>query len=63
MLILGAVCYILSLIYCITFLKYKTRSTHKIFQDLCFQKNYYVRIGINREANVRYKIHLWGELE
>ena len=60
MLILGAVCYILSLIYCITFLKYKTRSTHKIFQDLCFQKNYYVRIGVNRVANERYKIHLWG---
>ena len=58
MLILGAVCYILSLIYCITFLKYKTRSTHKFFQDLCFQKNYYVRIGINRVANERYKIHL-----
>ena len=60
MLILGAVCYILSLIYCITFFKYKTRSTQKIFQDLCFQKNYYVRIGINRVANERYKIHLWG---
>ena len=60
MLILGAVCYMLSLIYCITLFKYKTRSTHKIFQDLCFQKKYYVRIGINRVANGRYKIHLWG---
>ena len=50
MLILGAMCflsYILSLIYCITFLKYKTRSTHKIFQDLCFQKNNYVKISLN----------------